>query len=56
MDNTSLNPSDIIIDINVRDLPQSIQVPGSIDNTMHTLLLQSHAQVHGKLNAHRLNF
>ena len=39
-----------------RDLPQSFQVPGSNDNTTHTLLLQSQAQVHGKLNAHRLHF
>ena len=35
------------IHINDRDLPQSFQVPGSIDNTMYTLLLRSpaHAQV-----------
>ena len=40
-----------------RDLPQSFQEPGSIENTTHTLLLQSQAQVHGKLNyAHRLHF
>ena len=32
-----------------RDLPQSFQMPSSIDNTTHILLLQSHAQVHGKL-------
>jgi len=37
MDNTSLNPFRYI-HINDRDLPQSIQVPGSIDNTTHTWL------------------
>ena len=37
--NTSLNHSDIFI-LNDRDLPQSFQVPGLIDNTMHTLLLR----------------
>ena len=41
-----------------RDLPQSFQVPGSIDNTTHTRLLDhpcQQGQVHGKLlDAHRL--
>ena len=37
--NTSLNHSDIFI-LNDRDLPQSFQVPGSTDNTMHTRLLR----------------
>ena len=36
------------IHIYVRDLPQSFQVPRSIDSTTHTPVLQSHAQVHTK--------
>ena len=62
IDNTSLNHSEIII-LKDRDLPQSFQVPGSIDNTTHTRLLRppmpstAAGQVHSKLlNAHRLNF
>jgi len=39
MDNTSLNRSDIFI-LNDRDLPQSFQVPDSIDKTTHTQLLR----------------
>ena len=38
--------SDSYIHIYDRDLHQSFQVPRSIDNTTHTLVLRSHAQVH----------
>jgi len=43
MDNTSLNHSDIFI-LMIGTYLSLHQVPGSIDNTMHTLLLRSHAQ------------
>ena len=44
IDNTSLILSFRYIHTD-RDLPQSFQVPCSIDNTTHTQVLQSHPQV-----------
>jgi len=46
MDNTSLIHSFILIIYMDRDLPQSIQVPCSIDNTMHAPVHHSQAPIH----------